>query len=78
MRRSRMEKQLEVQETLLEPIELDDAELDLVAGGDIIINNNSFNGNSNSFNGNSNSFNIEAFLCHSPLTMTLQQVIRLI
>jgi hypothetical protein len=71
MRRSRMEKQLEVQETLLEPIELDDAELDLVAGGDIIINNNSFNGNSDSFN-------IEAFLNHSPLTMTLQQVIRLI
>ena len=48
-----MEKQLKVQETLLEPIELDDAELDSVAGGI----SNSFNGNTNSLNGNTNSFN---------------------
>jgi hypothetical protein len=56
-----MEKQLEGQETLLEPIELEEAELDYVAGGadsvaiDPVVN--SFNGNRNSLNGNTNSFN---------------------
>jgi hypothetical protein len=50
-----MENLLEVHQTPLEPIELDDAELAAVAGGgSITLNNNSVNNNSNSFN---NSFN---------------------
>ena len=50
-----MEKLLEVRETLLEPIELDDEELAAVAGGGSFTNvSNSANMNSNSFN---NSFN---------------------
>ena len=45
----------EVQQTLLEPIELDDEELAAVSGGgSITLNSNSVNNNSNSFN---NSFN---------------------
>ena len=55
MKRSLMEKLLDVQETLLEPIELDDEELAAVAGGGGITNvSNSLNNDTNSFN---NSFN---------------------